>query len=162
LQGDVVNDNIIPIVEKILKIRFFAIIILIFVIFLACVILRKDYLLNKTAREVSLRMIQVGVFSRTRAVDFKVVFERDYYYIQVYDKDIKDWQHYLRCRYRGGALNRQTSFEFIFSKGTFSEYHFRDSKRKVPSYVVVELYSPESGKKRSIIFYRKGDWRILG
>lgn len=147
--------------NKLLKARFLGVIILVFAGFLSFIILHKDYLLNKTTREVSLRMIQVGVFSRTRAVDFKVIFERDYYYIQVYDKDIKDWQHYLRCRYRGGVLNRQTSFDFIFSRGTFSEYHFKESKRKVPSYVVVEFYYPDSGKKRSIIFYRKGDWRVL-
>jgi len=45
--------------KKIMKVRFLGIIILIFAVLLSFIILRKDYLLNKTVREVALRMVQL-------------------------------------------------------------------------------------------------------
>jgi len=148
--------------KKIMKVRFLGIIILIFAVLLSFIILRKDYLLNKTVREVALRMVQLEVISRTRAVDYKVIFERDHYYIQVFDLDKKEWLPYLKSSYRGRVLNRQSKFEFIFSRGYLREYRVRDKGRKLPRYVVVEFYLPSSSKKKSLIFYKKGDWKVLG
>jgi len=148
--------------KKIMRVRSLGIIILIFSVLLSFIILRKDYLLNKTVREVALRMVQLEVISRTRAVNYKVIFERDHYYIQVFDLDKKEWLPYLKSGYRGRVLNRQSKFEFIFSQGSLREYRVRDKGRMLPRYVVVEFYFPGSSKKKSLIFYKKGDWKVLG
>jgi len=148
--------------KKIMRVRSLGIIILIFAVLLSFIILRKDYLLNKTVREVALRMVQLEVISRTRAVNYKVIFERDHYYIQVFDLDKKEWLPYLKSGYRGRVLNRQSKFEFIFSQGSLREYRVRDKGRMLPRYVVVEFYFPGSSKKKSLIFYKKGDWKVLG
>jgi len=148
--------------KKFLRVSSLGIIILILAAVLVFLILRKEYPLNKTVREVALRMVQLEVVSRTRAVDYKVVFERDHYYIQVFDLDKKEWLPYLKYSYRGRVLNRQSKFEFIFSRGTLREYRARNKGRKLPRYVVVEFYLPSSSKKKSLIFYKKGDWKVLG
>jgi len=111
--------------KKIMRVRSLGIIILIFAVLLSFIILRKDYLLNKTVREVALRMVQLD-------------------------------------GYRGRVLNRQSKFEFIFSQGSLREYRVRDKGRMLPRYVVVEFYFPGSSKKKSLIFYKKGDWKVLG
>jgi hypothetical protein len=153
---------LLPMCKKSLRVRSLGIIILIFAALLSFIILRKDYLLNKTIREVALRMVQLEVLSRTRAVDYKVVFERGHYFIQVFDSDKKEWLPYLKASYRGRVLNRQSKFEFIFSRGSLREYRVRDKGRKLPRYVVVEFFLPGSSKKKSLIFYKKGDWKVLG
>ncbi len=148
--------------KKFLRVRALGIIILIFAVLLSFIFLRKDYFLNKTVREVALRMVQLEVLSRTRAVDYKVVFELDHYLIQVFDSDKNEWLPYLKASYRGRVLNRQSKFEFIFSQGSLREYGLRDKGQKLPRYVVVEFYFPGSSKKKSLIFYKKGDWKVLG
>jgi hypothetical protein len=126
------------------------------------VALRKDYLLNKTVRGIALRLTQVSLLSRTTAVDYKVVLKENHYIVDVFDKDSEDWRRYLTRSYHKGVTCQPKNAEFIFSRGMLREFKLPQMHRKVPKYIVINFYWVNTSRKRGIIFYRKGDWRVLG
>lgn len=146
--------------KKLTKRLFWILPFLILVVFLV-LFLRKDYVLNRQIREIALKFVQLEVLSRTRGVDFKAIFLEDHYLIQVKDRSSGKWKDFSSAKFSGGILCRPHGIEFIFSRGAFREFKFVEKKQKTPRYVILDLYLPEPSKKKGIIFYREGDWRVL-
>jgi hypothetical protein len=119
------------------------------------------YRLNRTVREVALRLIQVSTLSRTTGTDFRVIFNERYLTIDTFDEDSKDWQKYKRWPYLKGVTCSLQGWAFIFSNGTFKEYSSSNWRGKAPKYVMVEFLLKSTSKKKEIIFNRDGNWRVL-
>ena len=122
----------------------------------------QDFQLNRTVRNIALRLVQIEVLSRTTAVDYKVLFESEGYSIEIFDRETGAWKSYLAAKYPGGICSRASEFEFIFSRGLFREFRPREGEGRGPKYIIIDILLPETTKKRSLIFYRDGDWRVLG
>ena len=119
------------------------------------------YPLNKTLREISLRLVQIRRLSRTREIDYMVVFCKDHYFIDYFDKDEESWKSYIKLKYHNGVLSEWDGVELIFSKGRFKDYRVKEQEGKIFKYVIINFYCPKLPKKKAIIFYRKGDWKVL-
>lgn len=122
----------------------------------------QDFQLNRTVRGIALRLIQIEVLSRTREVDYKVVFEPGGYSISVLDLESGNWRPYQAVKFPNRIRSRASEFEFFFSGGFFREYRRKGKQSRGPRYIIIDIYLPDTNKKRSLIFYREGDWRILG
>lgn len=127
----------------------------------AIVFYGKNYPLNKTVREVSLRLVQIRRLSMTRQIDYKVVFCREHYFIDYFDEDEKSWKRYIKSNYHNGVLSELDGVELIFVKGRFKDYRLKEQEGKIFKYVIISFYSQNSPKKKAIIFYRTGDWKVL-
>jgi hypothetical protein len=121
----------------------------------------ENYLLNKTVRQISLRLVQIQRLSRTRQIDYKVVFCREHYFIDHFDKDEESWERYTKSKYHNGVLSELDGVELIFSKGRLKDYRLKEQDGKIFKYVIINFYRPKSPKKKAIIFYRTGDWKVL-
>lgn len=122
----------------------------------------QDFQLNRTIRNIALRLVQIEVLSRTTAVDYKVLFESEGYSIEIFDREAGTWKPYLAAKYPRSIRSKASEFEFVFSRGFFREYLRREGEGRGPKYIIIDIYLPETTKKRSLIFYRDGDWRVLG
>jgi hypothetical protein len=129
--------------------------------FLAMAFLGENYLLNKTVREISLRLVQIRRLSRTRNIDYKVVIGREQYNIDYLDIDDMSWKRYIQSKYRNGVLGELDGAELIFSKGRFKGYRWKGRETEFSDYIIMNFYSPKSQKKKAIILYRNGDWKAL-
>jgi len=121
----------------------------------------ENYHLNKTVREISLRLVQIRRLSRTREIDYKVVFCKEHYFIDYFDKDEESWKRHIKSKYHNGVLSELDRVELIFSKGRFKDYRLKEREGKIFKYVIINFYCPKSPKKKAIIFYRQGDWKVL-
>lgn len=121
----------------------------------------ENYLLNKTVRQISLRLVQIRRLSRTRQIDYKIVFCREHYFIDYFDKDEESWERYIKSKYHNGVLSELDGVELIFSKGRFKDYRLKEQEGTIFKYVIINFYRPKSPKKKAIIFYRTGDWKVL-
>lgn len=123
---------------------------------------RQNYQLNRTARDISLRLEQVAVFSRTRAVEYRVIFYKEFYIITVFDQISGKFRKYMECKYRKGVIGESIGIELVFSGGKYQGYNQDNKRKKAPRYLVLNFFLSGSGKRKGIIFYQKGDWRVLG
>jgi hypothetical protein len=121
----------------------------------------NNYPLNKTIREISLRLIQIQRLSRTRQIDYKVVFCKEHYIIDSFDKKEEKWKIYNTSKYRNGVLSEWDGLELIFSNGRLRDYRLIDQEEEILRYVIIHFYRPKSTQKKAIIFYRKGNWKVL-
>ncbi len=121
----------------------------------------QTYSLNRAVREVALRIVQIETISRTTRKDFKITFEEKHYIIESLDRENGIWEHYLTASYYAGIVCQPNSFEFVFSRGRFHEYKYKNDNRKVPKYLIQEFFILDRVKKKGIIFYRNQDWRVI-
>ena len=139
-----------------------AAVLLLGLVIVAAAVRIDDYHLNRNVRNLSLKLVQVERLSQTTAVDYRVkFFERDFL-IEAWDEETQSWESSFRGRYSRGVRCRTLGWEFRFSQGLFREYRFEGQQSRGPRYLVVEFYIEGNKSKRSLIFYREGDWRVLG
>ncbi len=123
---------------------------------------QEEYTLNRTVREVFLKLVQVETLSRTTKVDYKVVFWKDHYSVDVYERQTNTWKRFYQSPYGKGIFTRPLDFEFIFSNGRFHTYRSLSKKQKLPSYIIISFHSEGTPKEKRIIFYqKKRDWKVL-
>lgn len=137
---------------------FFVVIICVVLVFLN----RQNYQLNRTVRDISSRLDQITVFSRTRAVEYRVIFYKDFYVINVFDQATGQFTKFQECAYRTGVISESIGVELIFAGGRYQGYSLEKKRKKAPRYMVLNFHLTDSGKRKGIIFYRGGDWRVLG
>ncbi len=123
--------------------------------------LRNTYALNRAVREITFRMVQLETLSRTTRTDYRIRFDTGIYSLASWEKDSETWQPYLSEGYYKGIECAAVDFDIVFSRGRFHEIRYRAGQRKPPRYLIVELFSPRTQKKKGIIFYRDKDWRVL-
>lgn len=97
----------------------------------------------------------------TRQMDYKVVFCREHYFIDYFDKDEEIWKRYIEKKYHDGVLSELDGVELIFVKGRFKDYRLKEREEKILKYIIINFYRPKSPEKKAIIFYRTGDWKAL-
>jgi len=95
-------------------------------------------------------------------VEYRVIFHKDYYVINVFDQITGQFVKFQECTYRAGVLSESIGIELVFAGGQYQGYSLGQKRKKAPRYFVMNFFLSGSGKKRGIIFYRKGDWRVLG
>jgi hypothetical protein len=109
-----------------------------------------------------MRLVQVEILSRTTAVDYKVEFSRDFYIVKVHNRSKAQWEVYKKDSYSSGISTEPLDIEFYFTRGRFRGYEFKNREGKVPKSVIIYFQKQNSDKKKSIIFFRDGDWKVLG
>lgn len=122
----------------------------------------RDARLNRTVRNVALRLVQIERLSRTTGVDYRVVFHADALEVEVFDPESNGWRFELRKPYTGKSRCAEPGFAFVFSRGFFRSFDAGGEDRRPPRYVIVEFSYPGLSRKGRIMFHRKGDWRVLG
>jgi hypothetical protein len=122
----------------------------------------KDYRLNRTVRNVALRLVQMETLSRTTRVDYRVVFWNNRCVMEYFDRDSGCWHPHTASAYHRGVVSDPAGLRIIFSGGRFKEYSLPGARERIPRYLILEFRIPGTPKKRGVIFYRDGDWRILG
>ena len=121
----------------------------------------QEYRLNRTVRNVALRLVQVETLSRTTRADYRLVFWNNTCRVDVFDLSSNRWQPHADTSYSRGVLSRPLGLEVVFSQGRFKEYRQGEGKGKSPKYLIIEFYVAGTEKKRGIIFYQDGNWRVL-
>jgi hypothetical protein len=122
----------------------------------------KDYRLNRTVRNVALRLVQMGTLSRTTRVDYRLVFWNNRCVVEYFDRESGRWHPHAASSYHRGVVSAPAGVRILFSGGRFKEYTLPGKRGRIPRYLILEFRIPGTPKKRGIIFYRDGDWRILG
>lgn len=125
-------------------------------------ILRKDYSLNRTLRNINLKLVQIQHLSRTTAAPFQVQFLQNSYVIQVRNKTTNEWEDYHTEPYPDGITCEKNPFIFLFQKGRLQEIQSLDKSIRILRSVVLRFYTSASSRTRAIIFHQKGEWRVLG
>ena len=133
-----------------------------FVLILLPLLFGKNYRLNRTVREISMRLVQIEILSRTTASDYKVEFSRDFYTVKVYNRSSEQWEKHIEGSYSSGVTTEPLEIEFYFARGRFIGYQFKNRERKLPRSVIIYFQKHNSEKKKSIIFFRDGDWKVIG
>lgn len=145
-----------------LKKNYFIAILFFLATFLALFFLRfGTYRLNRTVREVDLRLIQISTLSRTTSADFRVIFTERYMVADTFDEDLRNWQKYKEWPYLKGITCGLQGWAFFFSNGTLREYQSSSWPGKAPKHIIVEFMLKSSSKKKGVIFNRDGQWRVL-
>ncbi len=121
----------------------------------------QEYRLNRTVRNVALRLVQVETLSRTTRVDYRLVFWNNVCRVDVFDRSSNRWKPYSDTAYCKGVLSQPVGLEVIFSQGRFKEYRLGEGKGRSPKYLIIEFFVAGTEKKRGIIFYQDGNWRVL-
>ncbi len=122
----------------------------------------KDYRLNRTVRNVALRLVQMETLSRTTRVDYRMVFWNNRCEVEYYDRDSNRWHPHAASAYHRGVVSDPAGLQIVFSGGRFKEYTLPGGRGRTPPYLILEFRIPGTPKKRGVIFYSDGDWRILG
>lgn len=125
---------------------------------------RNNYLLNRTLTEIALRLTQIEILSRTTGIDYKLVFLEDRYAIDNFDNNTGKWCNLMEKKYLGrvSCSKEVDKIEFIFSQGKFWKYQSIKNKDYKSQYIIIEFSDSKAQKKRRIIFYKKGSWKVLG
>jgi hypothetical protein len=145
-----------------IKVRPFLGISLVVLLLATVYLLRlQEYRLNRTVRYVALRIVQVETLSRTTRVDYRLVFWNNTCRVDVFDRGTNRWKPYVDTAYSKGILSQPVGLEIVFSQGRFKEYRLGEGKGKPPKYFIVEFLVAGTDKKRGIIFYQDGNWRVL-
>ncbi|NOR14932.1 MAG: hypothetical protein GQ544_04445 [Candidatus Aminicenantes bacterium] len=121
----------------------------------------QEYRLNRTVRNVALRLVQVETLSRTTRVDYRLVFWNNICRVDVFDRNSNRWKPYADTAYCKGVLSQPVGLEVVFSQGRFKEYRLGEGRGKSPKYLIIEFFVVGTEKKRGIIFYQDGNWRVL-
>jgi hypothetical protein len=121
----------------------------------------REYRLNRTVRQIALKLVQVEKLSQTTAVDYRVRFLENHFEIEAWDVDSDTWRASFQGKYSAGIRCGTLDWEFLFSRGLFREYRSPSMNGRGPRYLLVEFSSPDKTDKRNLIFYRQGDWRVL-
>jgi len=145
-----------------LRKRYYWIFYLLLILGITFIFLSNNYLLNRTVREISMRLVQIEILSSKTAVDYKVSFYKDHYEVKVYNNINDLWEIYTRDFYPKGIITDSLPVEFYFSRGRFREYQFKDRNRKTPKSMILYFSYKGSEKKRALIFFKDNDWKVLG
>jgi hypothetical protein len=121
----------------------------------------QEYRLNRTVRNVAMRLVQVETLSRTTRVDYRLVFWNNVCRVDVFDRSSNSWKPNSNTTYSKGVLSQPLGLEVVFSQGRFMEYRLGEGKGKSPKYLIIEFFVAGTDKKRGIIFYQDGNWRVL-
>lgn len=136
--------------------------ILMIAILIPLVFLKKDvYYLNRTAREIFLRIHKIQILSKRRGKNFIIGICRDHYYVDSFDNEIQKRIRHTETKYKSGISSSVENVEFQFYRGNLTEFRFRDELKWSPMQVIIHFHSPNVSKTRSFIFYKDGHWRIL-
>jgi len=161
LKAKMLNGNI-PSMQVTIKLRPFLGIALLALLLATVFFLRpQEYRLNRTVRNVALRLVQVETLSRTTRVDYRLVFWNNTCRVDVFDRGSNRWKPYADTAYSKGVLSQPVGLEVVFSQGRFKEYRLDEGKGKSPKYLIVDFLVAGTEKKRGIIFYQNGNWRVL-
>lgn len=126
--------------------------------------LSKDrYFLNRTVRNVDLRLLQFQKLSDKRNESFKFHFSSGSLLISNFHRDKEEWNVYLEYTFPGGITSELENFEVVFHDGELTSLTLGHGEKILQSYIILYFYPKERpGPKKGIIFYEKiGDWRVL-
>ncbi len=123
---------------------------------------QEEYLLNRSVRETALRLLQISRLSRTTDTDYKMIFSKYRLEVYRYEKELKTWQRHLEIPYEKGVESDAPNWEFVFSEGRCTGYRSMKGARKVPKYTMVSFHHESSSRKKEIIFFKDGSWKVLG
>ncbi|MFO7865761.1 MAG: hypothetical protein R6V02_02965 [Candidatus Aminicenantes bacterium] len=121
---------------------------------------RENYYLNRTVREITLRLIQVSIRSRTTEVEYRVHFHENGYLIEVKDTDSENWEMESGYDLRTGIRSHPGGLRCYFVRGRFVGYDING--KRGPRYVLLHFKHNDNPLKRSLIFFRRGEWRPVG
>lgn len=142
--------------------RIVLLIVFVFLSFSIYIVLRDEYALNKTVRELGLRLTQIEKLSLLESMDYKFIFYRDHYCVYFFDGENGKWKKSGEYNYRHDILCNADGYEFVFSGGRFRTYDLKGIRGSLPKYVIL-YFSPSKklSHKKGIIFYNNEDWKIL-
>ena len=126
--------------------------------------LSKDrYFLNRTVRNVDLRLLQFQKLSDKRNESFKFHFTTDVLTISNFHRDKEEWNVYLEYTFPGNIASELENFEVIFHDGELTRLTLGGGEKILQPYVILYFFPKERvAPKKGIIFYEKvGDWRVL-
>lgn len=121
---------------------------------------RKPYQLNRTLRETALRLIQTGVRSRTTGLEYRIHFNERSYSVEMKDPESGCWEIESVYVLKRGIRCSPAGLQCYFVRGRFAGYEINNDK--APRYILLHFTYSQKDMKRSLIFFRKGDWRAVG
>jgi hypothetical protein len=145
-----------------IKRRTFLGILLLLLLSAAVFLLRlESYRLNRTVRNVALRLVQVETLSRTTRVDYRLEFWNNICRVERFDRGTGLWLPYVDTTYGRGIVSQPLGLQVVFSQGKFKEYRLEGGPARTPKYLILEFKVAGTDVKRGIIFYQDGNWRVL-
>jgi hypothetical protein len=135
-------------------------VILIFLLAGVFLLQEKPYYLNRTLRETALRLIQVSVLSRTTGLEYRIEFNERGYSVARTAPESGDWETESAVVFGRGIQCSPAGLRCYFIRGRFAGYEINETKG--PRYILLHLKYPHKDMRRSLIFFRKGDWRAIG
>lgn len=124
---------------------------------------RNNYFLNKTVRLISLRFTQFERLSFIRREDYRIEFHKNNYLIFSFNNRTKIWEEFAKHNYPLDIISSIEECEFVLSRGKISSIKINGKKINLKSYLILNFYRPKTpSKTKGIIFYKDGNWRVLG
>lgn len=124
---------------------------------------RTNYFLNKTVRLVSLRLTQFERLSLIRKEDYKFKFAIDHYDIFSFHRRTNTWHLFARHRYPDNITPSIKDFEFVLTQGHVDHFRIQGKEIDLRSYLILNFNpSQETENGKGMIFYKDGNWRVLG
>lgn len=146
--------------------KFFIISSLFLVVLSALLLLRFDrtnYILNKGIRFISLRLIQFEHLSFVRREDYKFRFLNDHYDISFFNNQTKRWHLFASHPYSHNITPAIKDLEIVLKRGRINRFFIEGQEKNVKSYLILNFYlSKKPSKDRGIIFYKDGNWKVIG
>jgi hypothetical protein len=124
---------------------------------------RDNYLLNKTVRLVSSRLIQFERLSYVRKEEYRFEFHEDNYFILNFNNRKKMWEIFAHHKYPHDIIPSIEDLEIVLSRGRIDHFKIKGKKINLKSYLILNFHRPKTpAKKKGIIFYKDGNRRVLG
>lgn len=122
----------------------------------------NHYLLNRTVRNVSLRIVQLEILSKRTSINYKIKFTENRYEVNIYNAIKNEWESYIQGTYPRGVTAAPFPLELYFSKGRLIKYQYKNRSSNIRKSVTIYFSHRDVDERRAIIFYKNDSWKVLG
>jgi hypothetical protein len=124
---------------------------------------RKDYVLNRTVRLISWRILQHEQISRHRRDIYRLLFTEDHYTISSrVSGSSEDWKEIASYLYGNSLRPSHPGLIIEIEKGAISLIGEEGRPEPPVLPLVLELFRPQipHGRRKGIVFRQDGSWRV--
>jgi hypothetical protein len=122
----------------------------------------NQYLLNRTVRNISLRIVQLEILSKRTSINYKIKFAENRYEVKIYNTMKNEWETYVQETYLKGVTAAPFPLELYFSKGRLIKYQYKNFSSNIRKSVTIYFSHRDVDERRAIIFYKNDNWKVLG
>ncbi|MBN1274092.1 MAG: hypothetical protein JXB26_17650 [Candidatus Aminicenantes bacterium] len=148
-----ISKRLLPVISTVLLILILA----------TLFVFRKErYILNRAVRLFCERLIQFEHLSMVRQEKYRFDIQSGYYNIYLFEKEKGQWKIFDRFDLPSSVVFAASDLKILLSGGGVESCLVDGTALEPDSYVILTFrHQKKPGKRKSVIFYEKGNWRVL-